>query len=115
MRKLIVLIALVALAVAAFGTAQAGAARPNTQIHLISKTSSTAKFHMIALKSGSLCRRCKIQCKVDGRSWRTCVSSGGQGYWTFKNLSRGSHTARARAVDAAGLRDLTPAYKTFTI
>ena len=115
MRKLILLIALVAFAVAAFGTAQAGAARPNTQLHFISKTSSSAKFHMIALKNGALCRRCKIQCKIDGRSWRLCDSSGGTGYWTFKNLSRGSHTARARAVDAAGLRDLTPAVKTVTI
>ena len=114
MRKLTVLIALVALVVAAFGTAQAGAARPNTALHLISKTSSTARFHMIAYKNGSFCRSCKIQCKVDGRSWRLCVS-GAQGYWTFRSLSRGSHTARARAVDGAGLRDLTPAVKTFTI
>ena len=116
MRKLLFVTTLVALAVGVFGAGSALAARPNTQIHgPYNKTASSARFHLIALKGGALCSGCKIQCKVDGRAWRTCISSGGQGYWTFRNLSRGHHTVRARAIDRAGRRDLTPAVKGFTL
>jgi len=116
MRRLLVLTALLTLGVCAFGSGQAFAAAPNTQIHgPYNKTASSARFHLVALKNGTLCSRCKIQCKVDGRAWKLCVTGGGQGYWTFRSLSRGYHVARARAIDRAGRRDRTPAVKGFTL
>ena len=116
MRRLLVLTALLALSVLAFGSASALAAAPNTQLHFISKNTSTntAKFHMIAMKSGDICGRCRIQCRIDARAWKLCVA-GSSGFWTFRNLSNGTHTARARAVDAAGRKDATPAAKTVTV
>ena len=118
MRRFLVLTALLALSALAFGSASALAAAPNTQLHFISKNTSTntAKFHMIAMKNGTICSRCRIQCRIDGRSWQLCVGStkGGQGYWTFRNLGNGTHTARARAVDRLGHKDPTPAIKTVT-
>jgi hypothetical protein len=117
MRRLLVITALLALAVCAFGGGQAFAAKkPNTLVHgPYSKTSSSARFHLAAIKNGGLCSRCKIQCKLDNHAWRLCVSSGGQGYWTFRNLKRGHHTVRARAIDRSGRRDPTPAVKGFNI
>jgi hypothetical protein len=117
MRRFLLLTAVFALSVLAFGSAQALAAKkPNTVIHgPYSKTSSSAQFHFVANKNGGLCSRCKIQCKVDSRAWRTCISSGGQGLYTFRNLSRGHHTVRARAVDRSGRKDPTPAVKGFNI
>ena len=116
MRRLLVLTTLFALSVLAFGSASALAAAPNTQLHFVSKntTANTAKYHMIAMKNGTICGNCRIQCRVDGRAWKLCIS-GSQGYWIFRNLSNGTHTARARAVDAAGRKDPTPAVKTFTV
>lgn len=119
MRRLLVLTALLALSVLAFGSASALAAAPNTQLHFVSKNTSTntATFHMIAMKNGTVCSRCRIQCRIDGRPWKLCVASskGGQGQWKFTGLSNGSHTARARAIDAAGRKDPTPAAKTVTV
>jgi hypothetical protein len=117
MRKLLVLIAVVSVALAAFGTANAAAARPNTQIHggpTGTTSSRTARFHMVALKNGVLCRGCKIQCKLNAGSWRVCVK-GNQGYVTFRNLARRKHTLRARAVDAQGRKDLSPAVRTWRV
>jgi hypothetical protein len=116
MRKFLVLTALLALSVLAFGSSSALAAAPNTQLHFISKntTANTAKFHMIAMKNGTICGRCRIQCRIDSRAWKLCVA-GSSGTWTFRNLSNGTHTARARAVDAAGRKDPTPAAKTVTV
>ncbi len=116
MRKLLVLIALVTLAIASFGTASAAAAKPNTKAHFISKTSSSARYHFVAYKaSGAFCSGCRIQCRIDSRAWSLCVSGGGQGYKTFRNLARGRHTVRARAVNGSGQKDPTPAVKTVTI
>lgn len=116
MRRLLVLTALLTLGVCAFGSGQAFAAAPNTQIHgPYNKTASSARFHLVALKGGVLCSGCRIQCRIDGRVWRLCVKSGGAGYWTFRSLSRGRHTVRARAIDRAGRKDRTPAVKSFTL
>jgi hypothetical protein len=116
MRKFLLLTALLALSVLAFGSSSALAAAPNTQLHFVSKntTANTAKFHMIAMKNGTICGRCRIQCRIDSRPWKLCVA-GSSGTWTFRNLSNGTHTARARAVDAAGRKDATPAAKTVTV
>jgi hypothetical protein len=118
MRKILVITALFALSALAFGSASALAAAPNTQLHFISKntTTNSAKFHMIAMKNGTVCSRCRIQCRIDARPWKLCVSStaGGSGFWTFTSLGNGTHTARARAIDRLGHKDPTPAIKTVT-
>jgi hypothetical protein len=117
MRRLIVLIALLSVAFAGFGAADASAVRPNTQIHggpTGTVTSRTARFHLVALKNGQLCRACRIQCRLNAGSWALCVN-GNQGYKTYRNLARRSHTFRARAIDSANQVDLTPAVRTWRV
>lgn len=116
MRKLVVLVALVALGVAVLvfaGGAQSGSTSPpNTQIHggpSGTVSSTRAQFHLYSTKPG------RIRCKLNKRPWRVCVRAR-QGYVTFTNLKRGkTHTLRAQAVDRQGRRDPTPAVRRWTI
>ena len=51
-----------------------------------------------------------FECRVDGRSWKSCNASGKR-----YRLSRQRHTFRVRASDAAGKSDPTPAVYRFRI
>jgi hypothetical protein len=94
------------------GTAEAAAARPNTQMHLGPRgtvRSHTASFHLLGL-NGAV----RIQCRLDRGRWYVCARSSSK-YVTLRNLRSGSHTFRARAVNRAGQVDLTPAIRTWRI
>jgi hypothetical protein len=51
-----------------------------------------------------------FQCALDGAAFAVCPAS-----YNAPSLAGGQHTLRARAVDAAGNRDATPAELTFTV
>ena len=51
-----------------------------------------------------------FECKLDGGAWAAC--STGKSY---SNLSAGTHTVSVRGRDRQGLRDATPATRTWTI
>lgn len=51
-----------------------------------------------------------FECSVDSGAFSQCSSP-----LVLSGLGQGSHTARARAVDAAGNRDATPAQRTWTV
>ena len=81
---------------------------PNTVIHGGPKGTTTkrrASFHLMSSEAGS-----KFQCKLDTRPWRACTASK-----TYRNLKKGRHTFRARAIDAAGNKDPTPAKRVWRI
>jgi len=116
MRKVTVLVCLVALGVAvpalAGGAESRSTSPPNTQIHggpIGTVTSRTATFHLYSTKRG------RIRCKLNARPWRVCVNAR-QGHVTFRDLKRGkTHTLRAQAVDRQGRRDPTPAVRRWTV
>ncbi|KAA1395692.1 FG-GAP-like repeat-containing protein [Aeromicrobium ginsengisoli] len=51
-----------------------------------------------------------LECRVDGTAFGPCASP-----YTTAPLGNGSHTFQARATDAAGNTDATPASRTFTV
>lgn len=51
-----------------------------------------------------------FQCSVDGGAWRACGTN-----FTTSKLKLGAHTVRARATNAGGKTDPSPASKQFTI
>jgi hypothetical protein len=51
-----------------------------------------------------------FECRIDGAAFEPCASP-----YTTAPLSNGSHTFQARATDAAGNADATPASRTFTV
>ena len=81
---------------------------PNTYIHggpgRVTRA-RTASFHVASTEAGS-----RFQCKLDGAAWRGCRAS-----LTLRRLRVGLHTFRARAIDAAGNVDRTPAAKTWRV
>ena len=100
-----------ALVALIFATAAWAATRPNTVIHygpVGTVTRHTATFHVASSKPGY------VQCKRDARVWYKCTSTA-SGFVTLRNLSCGYHTFRARGVDRAGRKDLTPAIRTWRI
>jgi hypothetical protein len=81
---------------------------PNTMIHggpRGTTRSRTASFHLMATEAGS-----KFRCKLDRGAWRPCGERK-----TLRRLKRGWHTFLARAVDAAGNVDPTPAKRRWRI
>ncbi len=52
----------------------------------------------------------RLQCKLDSGDWFSCHSTR-----SFFNLADGTHTFQARAIDANGNGDPTPASRTFTV
>ena len=52
----------------------------------------------------------KVQCRIDRAAFADCA-----GQATFAGLGDGVHTAEFRAEDAGGVRDATPASRTFTV
>ena len=51
-----------------------------------------------------------FQCKLDGGAWKACSSPK-----TYRNLKKGRHTIRVRAIDKVGNVDASPAVKTFRV
>ena len=90
------------------GRAAADRRAPNTMIHggpgSVTR-SRTASFHLMSTEP-----RSRFQCKLDAAPWRPCRANK-----TLRNLRRGLHTFRARAIDAAGNVDPTPARRTWRI
>ena len=86
----------------------AGSRPPNTIVHggpSRTTRSRSASFHIVSTEPGS-----RFQCKLDRRAWRFCRASV-----TYRNLARGLHTFRARAIDSDGNVDPTPARRTWRI
>jgi hypothetical protein len=90
------------------GNLGADTRRPNTFIHggppRVTRSRS-ASFHIASTEA-----RSRFQCKLDRRRWRACRASV-----TLRQLARGVHIFRARAIDRAGNVDRTPAVKTWRI
>jgi hypothetical protein len=68
-------------------------------------TSTSASFGLAASEPNST-----LACKIDGGSWASCASPK-----SYSGLSTGIHTFSARATDAAGNVDSTPAVATWTV
>ena len=51
-----------------------------------------------------------FQCKLDTESWRACTSPQ-----KLRGLSAGGHLFQVRSIDAEGLKDKTPAHRTFRV
>ena len=78
---------------------------PDTRFTTWSRlSSSSAKFWFTATESAT------FTCSLDGGAWVSCTSPK-----TYTGLPRGWHTVRARATDAAGNVDPTPASYTVKI
>jgi hypothetical protein len=81
---------------------------PNTQIRggpPRSTRARSASFRLASSKPGS-----RFQCKLDRGRWTSCRSPK-----TYRNLRPGPHVFRARAIDAAGNVDPTPAARSWRI
>jgi hypothetical protein len=70
-----------------------------------STTATSASFSFTATEAGS-----SFECKLDGASWAGCTSPK-----ALSGLAVGSHTFSARAKDAAGNVDPTPASRSWTV
>jgi len=68
-------------------------------------TAVTASFAFTATEAGST-----FECKLDSATWAGCTSPKG-----LSGLALGSHTFSARAKDAAGNVDTTPATRSWTV
>ena len=68
-------------------------------------TSTSASFSLSSTESGST-----FECKLDSGSWGACSSPK-----AYSSLGTGSHTFNARAKDAAGNSDASPATRTWTV
>jgi subtilisin family serine protease len=68
-------------------------------------TSRSATFRFRSSKA-----RSTFQCKLDSRAWRTCRSPK-----AYKTLKKGRHTFRVRAISPGGVKDTTPAVRTWRI
>jgi hypothetical protein len=81
---------------------------PNTQIKRgppRSTRARSASFRLASSKPGS-----RFQCKLDRGRWKSCRSPK-----KYRNLHPGRHVFRARAIDAAGNVDPTPAARSWRI
>jgi subtilisin family serine protease len=79
--------------------------KPQTTITKFTKSGKKATVKFKSNEAGST-----FQCKLDGGAWKPCKSPK-----TYKNLKKGNHTIRVRAIDKFGNVDGTPAKKTFRI
>jgi hypothetical protein len=70
-----------------------------------STTATTAAFSLSSSETGST-----FDCKLDGEEWESCAATP-----TYSELEAGEHEFAARAVDANGNIDPTPAVRGWTI
>ncbi len=68
-------------------------------------TSTSADFGSGSSEAGS-----SFECRLDGSSWSGCSSPK-----SYTGLAFGTHTFEARATDAAGNTDSSPAARSFTV
>jgi hypothetical protein len=68
-------------------------------------TTSSTTFSFSSTESGST-----FECRLDGAGWGTCPPPK-----AYASLANGNHSFDARAVDAVGNVDQTPASRTFTV
>jgi hypothetical protein len=81
---------------------------PNTRIRKGPKKETSnddAKFRFTSSEPGS-----RFKCKLVGRKFKPCTSPK-----KIKNLDRGKHTFKVKAIDAAGNRDPSPARRRWKI
>jgi hypothetical protein len=71
----------------------------------VSTTATTAAFSLSSSEAGST-----FDCKLDGEEWESCAPTP-----TYSELEAGEHEFAARAVDANGNIDPTPAVRGWTI
>ena len=102
MRKLTALFAASALSLGVLVGIAGAVTAPNTTVHYQITHKKTQYFHIVSNKGSGTAR-----CRRDGRAWYTC----GLGGETLRNLSKGLHTFRAKAV-YKGKADPTPFKKT---
>lgn len=57
----------------------------------------------------------RLQCRIDDAPFAACGLPDGGGTYTTAPLADGPHTFRARAIDAAGNTDPSPASRSFTV
>ncbi len=76
-----------------------------TQAPAASTTATTAAFSFVSSES-----RSTFACKLDRGNWRRCTSPR-----SYSSLALGAHQFQARATDAAGNVDKTPATYTWTV
>jgi parallel beta-helix repeat protein len=76
---------------------------PNTRF--VSKPSARVKSKTAWFKFKSSESNSTFQCKRDGRKWNKCGSPK-----VYRNLRRGGHTLKVRAIDRLGNVDRTPAF-----
>jgi Hypothetical glycosyl hydrolase family 15 len=68
-------------------------------------TSTSADFGISSSEAGS-----SFECRLDGSRWSPCTSPK-----SYTGLAAGTHTFEARATDAAGNTDESPAARSFTV
>jgi len=81
---------------------------PNTSINSgppATTTSTSASFSFSSSEANS-----SFECSLDARPWNDCASPV-----SFGSLAAGSHTFLARATDASGNTDASPASRTWTV
>ncbi len=105
MRKLTALVAASAISLGVLVGVAGAVSAPNTTVHYSITHKKTQYFHIVSSKNAGTAK-----CKRDGRAWYTC----GLGGETLRNLSKGLHTFRAKAV-YKGKADPTPFKKTFRV
>ena len=83
-------------------------APPNTR--LTKSPPANTKARKAAFKFNSTEPNSTFQCKLDKGAYKPCVSGK-----SYKNLKKGKHTFRVRAIDKAGNVDASPIAKTWRI
>jgi len=83
-------------------------APPNTR--LTKSPPANTKARKAAFKFNSTEPNSTFQCKLDKGAYKPCVSGK-----SYKNLKKGKHTFRVRAIDKAGNVDASPIVKTWRI
>ncbi len=105
MRKLTALVAASALSLGVVVGIAGAVTAPNTIVHYQITHKKSQYFHIVSSKGTGTAK-----CRRDKKAWYTC----GLGGETLKNLSKGTHTFRAKAI-YKGKADPTPFVKTWKV
>jgi hypothetical protein len=82
---------------------------PNTSLEATPPKTTRSRRARFALAASEL-GGATFECSLDGRAWTRCAAQH-----TYRGLSRGRHVFRARATDARGNVETTPARYTWRI